>query len=182
MGTQRIRRQVLVIDRGAGSSGALPLEQGHLAVLRRAVRRRHPMQLSGADGSDDVAMAGPNQRMPTRRRRWTEHRQANDVALPGPLNCNPGHETQKLRVEFGAHCSVSRQPPCGGCRGRVVARWLPPGMDVCGEPPAIVVRDLSFQHVWAKNRTLKGVSFKVETGSRVLLCGRNGAGKSTLLQ
>ncbi|SPQ97323.1 unnamed protein product (mitochondrion) [Plasmodiophora brassicae] len=55
-------------------------------------------------------------------------------------------------------------------------------MDVCGEPPAIVVRDLSFQHVWAKDRTLKGVSFKVETGSRVLLCGRNGAGKSTLLQ
>jgi CCR4-NOT complex subunit CAF16 len=55
-------------------------------------------------------------------------------------------------------------------------------MPLHGEPPAIVVRSLSFAYRGATRRVLDCVDLVVERGQRVLVVGANGAGKTTLLR
>lgn len=43
------------------------------------------------------------------------------------------------------------------------------------------VKDLSFTYAMGKSPALRGLSFSVETGDIVLICGQSGSGKSTLL-
>ena len=44
------------------------------------------------------------------------------------------------------------------------------------------IRDLSFAYPGKEKKTLSGVSFSMERGDFVLLCGRSGSGKTTLLR
>lgn len=50
-----------------------------------------------------------------------------------------------------------------------------------GDPPALVIEDVSFHHADAERNVLRGVSFAVRPGELVAVAGRNGAGKSTLM-
>ena len=70
--------------------------------------------------------------------------------------------------------------------GESTGECAAPALGISRPPPprnAIVVMNLSFSytpHV-AASEVLRGVSFKVPVGARVVLVGLNGAGKSTLL-
>lgn len=46
----------------------------------------------------------------------------------------------------------------------------------------IEIRNLSFAYPGAKKKCLKNVSFSIEKGEYVLLCGNSGCGKTTLLR
>ena len=46
----------------------------------------------------------------------------------------------------------------------------------------IEIRNLSFAYPGAKKKCLDGLSFSIEKGEYVLLCGNSGCGKTTLLR
>jgi len=50
------------------------------------------------------------------------------------------------------------------------------------EPPALLVKDLSFAYDRSLPPVLRDISVTVKPGARLLLVGDNGAGKTTLLR